>query len=87
MKTKLPDHITNQQEAEAFIISLMDNGEDFHPEDSAFDVRNRDGSTYFTFEECNKIDELFEEAYDIDGFNAADFMWNELQKRNEQKAG
>ena len=38
MKTNLNIEIRSQEDAEAFLVALNDNGEAFHPEDDAHDV-------------------------------------------------
>ena len=35
LKTKLPDHIASFDQAKEYLINLYNNGESYHPEDSA----------------------------------------------------
>lgn len=58
MKTVIPERINSVTEAMNFMKELYDNGESFHPEDSAFDIiKHGSQDRLFTDEEAEKIDE------------------------------
>lgn len=94
MKTRLPERIATVTEAEAFLNELFYNGEQFHPEESAFDIirMNTDGSGYeckFSEAEAEHLDRLMDEIYNLPGndrhpmaFDPCEYLLG-LQLRNE----
>ena len=67
MKTKLPEKITNVDEAKEFLTALHSNGEQFHPEDDANDIINSRNDHLFTKEEGDKLNKLTEQIYALPG--------------------
>lgn len=65
MTTLLPESIATIEQAQKFLTDLYNNGESYHPEDSAHDLVN----DLFTPAECDKLDLLFIDIYNLNGNN------------------
>lgn len=63
MKTKLPESITSVEEAKQLLTDLHNNNEEFHPEDSAFDIDWQ--TTEVTDEEKSQLDKLMNDIYSL----------------------
>lgn len=77
MKTELPKGIFTVNEARRFLRKLFNNGEAFHPDDSAFGVI--DGSTgmmLFNDDEAGQLDTLVAQMQDLesDDFDICKFL-------------
>lgn len=74
MKTTLPAKITTIEEAQDFLLELLENGEAYHPEDPAKDIEDGSGNRLFTDEEAEKLDGLMIDIYYLpeNGNNARD---------------
>ena len=64
MKTNLNRTITNQEEAEAFLSELFENGESFHPEDDAHQIIWSCEQPP-TAEECDKLNVLMNDCINV----------------------
>ena len=65
MKTKLPESITTVDEAKVLLKTLNDNGEHFHPEDSAedcFDMNTPEDEAW-----CKQASKLMDDIYNLPG--------------------
>lgn len=69
MLTTLPQSITTVYQAKTFLLSLIDNNECYHPEDSAHDIITNGGERLFTPAESDLLDQLFIDIYNLDGNN------------------
>lgn len=67
LKTRLPEAIKTQEQAEAFLKELSDNKEVFHPEDDATDIEF-DGIVV-TQRQRLQLNKLMNDIYNIDGNN------------------
>lgn len=65
MKTTLPPAITTIEEAKTFLTDLYNNGESYHPEDSAHDILWHIAAP--TEDECNRLDKCMEDIYNLPG--------------------
>lgn len=63
MKTALPDSINTVEEAKKFLTDLYNNGEAYHPEDSAILI------DIFTQQEGEQLNKLMSHIYNLDGNN------------------
>lgn len=66
MKTVLPAEIKTIEQAKTFLTDLYNNGESFHPEDSAHDIVWGACETP-SFEDRQQLDVLMESIYDLPG--------------------
>lgn len=75
IKTSLPESITTIDQAKAFLQSLHDNGEAYHPEDDANSIEwmNSD-ETNPTAEECEQLNKLMADIYAIGGFDPCEYL-------------
>jgi len=81
MKTNLPQKVTSVAEAKVLLAELFLNGESFHPEDDASQLTG----DIFTKEEGDKLNELMEQIYNLDGNNGnhANPKWDPAAYLNE----
>ena len=63
MKTGLNIEIRTDQDAEDFLIALVINKEEYHPEDNAHDILWNDVENPPTAVECDKLNELMGQIY------------------------
>lgn len=68
MQTVLPDAITSPEEADKFLTDLFNNGESFHPDDSAHEV-NWDLGYIPSEEECEHLNKLMQDVLAIPGYD------------------
>lgn len=65
MKTELPKELKTIEEATKFLHDLTDNGEAYHPEDSAHNIIwNLEEEP--TEEECDHLNKLMDDIYDLE---------------------
>lgn len=76
MKTKLPQSITTQAEAEAFLKELYNNGEIYHPEDDAHGIiwNLPEGQDEPTNEECDLLNDLMDQCTFIKNWDACGYI-------------
>ena len=75
MKTTLPKEIKSVRKAEMFLTDLFNNNEGYHPEDDAHDiVWNLPESEIPTSKECDQLNKLMEDIYNLDGFDPCEFI-------------
>lgn len=75
MLTKLPTEITNIERAKSFLSDLHNNGEAYHPEDDAHDIVWHVKPEHCpTPEECDQLNKLMDQIYQLDGFDACEYL-------------
>lgn len=87
MKTNLERQINTVEDAEAFLSELHENGESFHPEDSAFDISwSLPADQVPSADECRKLNELMAAVFDLeDGvFDACEYLLSLDADENER---
>lgn len=68
MKTPLPKEIKTVEQAKEFLKSLHENGEDYHPEDDAFEVVwNMPEQDTPNEQERDQLNKLMEDIYNLPG--------------------
>lgn len=80
MKTTLPKRITTVYKAKKFLTNLHRNGELYHPEDDAHDIIWNTDHKYPTDEECDTLNRLMADIYQLNGFDPCDFILSNLYK-------
>lgn len=78
MKTNLKRQIRNKFDAMGFLEQLHLNGESFHPEDDAHDIIFE---TEVSSAERDKLNILMNEVYEVEDFDACEFILNFLTIR------
>lgn len=86
MKTNLDRTITTQDEAEAFLSELFENGESFHPEDAAQDIIwALPKEQQPTRNECVMLNNLMNECFHVsDEFDPCEYL-NDLREEEERR--
>jgi len=75
MKTIIPAVITTSEHAKQFLTDLFNNGEAYHPEDSAFDIVVLSTEhRAFTDNEAEKLNEAMEQVYDVADFDPCELL-------------
>jgi len=74
MKTTIPSVITTSEDAKKFLTDLFNNGEAYHPEDSAFDIENMYGERLFSDEESSLMNEAMWQVYDVADFDPCELL-------------
>jgi len=74
MNTIIPAVITTSEHASQFLTDLFNNGESYHPEDSAFDIEDMYGERLFSDEEAGMINEAMEQVYDVADFDPCELL-------------
>jgi hypothetical protein len=83
MKTNLDRTITTQDEAEDFLNELFENGESFHPEDSAHEIVWASCPTP-THNEMIKLNNLMNATFHFDGFDPCEYL-EELREEEDRR--
>lgn len=73
MKTNLDITIETKEDAKAFLIDLVNNGEEFHPEDEVFEMEWNPANEP-TFEEKCKLNDLMVAVWQ--------FQWDDAEDPN-----
>jgi hypothetical protein len=72
MRTKLPDSITTVEEAKMFLTELVNNNEEYHPEDDAMDVEWIMETV--SQDEMMQLNKLMDDIYDLNAIDPCEFI-------------
>lgn len=85
MKTDIPNEIQTIEQAKAYLKSLYDNGEDYHPEDDAFGIC-WSMEEHPTEEEMKRMNKVMEDIYDLGNFDPCGYLLDLDNVPNIQKS-
>lgn len=74
MNTELNRIIASSEDAKQFLTDLHNNGEAYHPEDSAFGVWDENNNQLFTDAECDKLNDLMVKVHEHADFDPCEFL-------------